>query len=189
MAVENRADLCLNGGEAWFVMRARAPALWPWNLLRGRNTVDRFSDIARGRIVVLGVGNALKGDDAVGPAVAEALREVFPDRVFDGGQAPENFAAPVRRAHPDTILLVDAADFGGEPGEVRVASPEDVSGLMMGTHAPPLSVFMSILKEDTGADVYLVAIQTASTKLGDTMCSDVLRAVAELVLDLGKLMG
>ncbi len=148
-----------------------------------------LSNIVRGRTVVLGVGNVLKADDAAGPAVAEALSREFPSLAFDGGQAPENFAAPVRRAAPETIVLVDAADFGGEPGEIRIASPDEVGGLMMGTHAPPLSVFMSLLKEDTGADVYLVAVQAASTRLGDTMHADVKRAVDDLILELTDLMG
>lgn len=147
-----------------------------------------LTDIARGRVVVLGVGNALKADDAVGPSVAESLSRQFPGRVFDAGQAPENFTAPVRRARPDTIILVDAADFGGEPGEIRIASSDDVGGLMMGTHAPPLSMFMSILKEDTGADVYLLAVQAASMRLGDTMHQDVKRAVEDIIVELTGLM-
>jgi len=144
--------------------------------------------IARGRVVVMGLGNVLKADDAAGPTVAEALAREFPTRVFDGGQAPENFVAPVRRAAPDTIILIDAADFDGEPGEVRIASSDDVGGLMIGTHAPPLSMFMSILKEDTGADVYLVAVQAASTKLGGTMCPEVRKAVEGIIVELAGLM-
>ncbi len=151
--------------------------------------MGKLVDIPRGRVVVLGVGNVLKGDDAAGPAVAEALAREFPGRAFDGGQAPENFAGPVRRAEPETIVIVDAADFGGEPGEVRVASAEDVGGLMMGTHAPPLSVFMSILKEETGADVYLLAVQAASMRLGDMMSPDVRTAVDGIILELTAIMG
>lgn len=150
--------------------------------------MKRISDIASGRVVVLGVGNVLKSDDAAGPAVAESLRVRFPDRVFDAGQAPENFSGPVRRAKPDTILLIDAADFGGEPGEIRVASGNDVGGLMLGTHAPPLSMLMRLLSDDTEADVYIVAIQAVSTALGDTMCPEVRRAVDELSDNLAALL-
>ena len=58
---------------------------------------------------------------------------------------------------PGDYQLIDAADFGGQPGEIRIAERDDVGGLMMGTHAPPLSMFMQLLSDDTGADVYLVA--------------------------------
>jgi hydrogenase 3 maturation protease len=145
-------------------------------------------DIVRGKVVVLGAGHALRADDAAGSVVAEELRPRFPGRVFDGGMAPENFAGPIRRAGPGTLLIVDAADFGGAPGEVRVAAPDEVVGLMMGTHAPPLSVLMSILAEDTGADVYLVAVQVVDTRLGGIMTPEVRSAVGKLVAELGRLM-
>lgn len=136
--------------------------------------------LAAGRIVVVGVGNALKADDAAGPMLAETLRRRFPDRVFDVGQVPENYMAPIRRARPDTILLIDAADFGGEPGDVRVASRGDVGGLALGTHAAPLSMFMALAAAETGAGVHLVAIQAKSTELGGTMCEEVRAAVGRL---------
>jgi hydrogenase 3 maturation protease len=145
-------------------------------------------DIVRGNVVVLGVGHALRADDAAGSVVAEELRARFPHRVFDGGMVPENFAGPIRRVAPDTLLIVDAADFGGAPGEVRIAGPDEVFGLMTGTHAPPLSVLMSLLADDTGADVYLVAVQVADTRLGGTMTPEVHSAVAKLVAELGRLM-
>jgi hydrogenase 3 maturation protease len=140
--------------------------------------------IARGRVVVVGVGNALKADDAVGPMLAETLRKRFPDRVFDAGQAPENYVGPIRRARPDTIILVDAADFGGAPGDVRLASGGDVGGLPLGTHAAPLSMFMHLAAAETGAAVHLVAVQAKSTALGGTMCEEVRAAVQRLASTL-----
>ncbi|MFH1501762.1 MAG: hydrogenase 3 maturation endopeptidase HyCI [Candidatus Eisenbacteria bacterium] len=137
---------------------------------------------------MLGVGNALRADDGAGPAVAELLRPRFPDRVFDGGQAPENFTGPMRRADPDTVLIVDAADFGGEAGEIRVADADDVGGLMTGTHAPPLSMFMRLLSEDTGANVYLLAIQVESMELGGAMSPRVREAVEGLSSEMASLL-
>ena len=144
--------------------------------------------MADGGVVVLGVGNSLKADDAAGPVVAETLRKRFPDRVFDTGQVPENFVGPVRRAAPDAIVLVDAADFGGEPGEVRVVSAADVRGLTIGTHATPLSMFMTTISEETGARAYLVAIQAKSTALGGTMCGEVSESVRRIVSELEGLL-
>jgi hydrogenase 3 maturation protease len=144
--------------------------------------------VARGRVVVVGVGNALKADDAAGPMLAEALRRRFPDRVFDAGQVPESYLGPIRRARPDTILLVDAADFGGEPGDVRLASSDDIEGLVLGTHAAPLSMFMAMSAAETGAIVRLVAIQAKSIGLGGTMCAEVEAAVERLALVLEAIL-
>ena len=144
--------------------------------------------LADGRVVVVGIGNALRADDGAGPLVAEKLIARYPGVVFDTAQAPENYMAPIRRTSPSVVVLVDAADFGGSPGEVRAATAEDVEGLMMGTHAAPLSMFMTVLGHDTGADIRLVAIQVASTELGESMTREVADAVDTLVSQLGDLL-
>jgi hydrogenase 3 maturation protease len=157
----------------------RAQSVFARNV-RGGRAIERVEDIAHGRVVVVGVGNALKADDAAGQLLAEALRRRFPDRVFDAGQVPENYLGPIRRARPDTILLVDAADFGGAPGDIRLATEADVGGLALGTHAAPLSMFMALAAAETGAAVHLVAVQAKSTELGGTMCEEVRAAVGRL---------
>ncbi len=85
-------------------------------------------------------------------------------------------------------MLVDAADFGGSPGEVKAATAEDVEGLMMGTHAAPLSMFMRVLGNETRADVRLVAVQAATTTLGADMTREVADAVENLVSQLAELL-
>ncbi|MFH1688732.1 MAG: hydrogenase 3 maturation endopeptidase HyCI [Candidatus Eisenbacteria bacterium] len=141
-----------------------------------------------GKIVVVGIGNTLRADDGAGSLVAERLMARHPDAVFDAAQAPENYLAPIRRAAPDVVVLVDAADFRGSPGEVRTATTEDVEGLMMGTHAAPLSMFMRIVKEDTGADVILLAVQVVTTELGEDLSDEVAGAVDGLVSRLNDIL-
>lgn len=143
---------------------------------------------AKGATLVVGIGNELKADDGAGPTVIARLRERHPSSVMDAGQAPENYVAPIRRAEPRLVVLVDAADFGGRPGEMRTAVADDVHGLMMGTHAAPLSMFMRVLAEETGAEVRLVAIQVKATELGGPMSPEVAAAVDELVNELDGLL-
>jgi hydrogenase 3 maturation protease len=150
--------------------------------------VLELDGLAAGSVVVVGIGNTLRGDDGAGSLLARRLRDKYPDVVFDAAQAPENYVAPIRRAAPAAVVLVDAADFGGTPGEVRTAVAEDVEGLMMGTHAAPLSMFMGVVAAETGADVRLVAVQVANTELGREMTREVADAVQELVSRLGELL-
>lgn len=141
-----------------------------------------------GKVVVVGIGNTLRGDDGAGSLVAERLRSRHPDVVFDAAQAPENYLAPIRRAGPDVVVLVDAADFGGRPGEVRTATTEDVEGSMVGTHAAPLSMFMRVIEEDTGADVILLAVQAGTTELGTGLSDEVAGAVDGLIQRLNDIL-
>jgi hydrogenase maturation protease len=72
-----------------------------------------------GRVVVIGVGNALRGDDAAGLAVAEEIR----------ASAPEGVAVRVCEEEPSRLIdafgdaevafLVDAVSAGAPPGTVH----------------------------------------------------------------------
>ena len=141
-----------------------------------------------GTLVVVGIGNTMRADDGAGSLVAGRLLVHHPDVVFDAAQAPENYVAPIRRAAPDAVVLVDAADFGGTPGEVRTVTAQDVEGLMMGTHAAPLSMFMKVLSQETGADVRLLAVQASNTALGGDVSEEVSDAVDRLAAELGDIL-
>jgi len=148
----------------------------------------------RGRVVVLGIGNELRADDGAGPLVAAHLRGGHPGRVFDGGQAPESFVGPVRRARPDAVALVDAADFGGAPGEVRVFSREQAGeasaciAFAPGTHAPPLPVLMELIAGESGAPVWLIAIQAKTTTMGESMTPEVESAARSVAAELAHII-
>ena len=72
------------------------------------------------RIVVLGLGNILYGDEGFGVRVAERLysRYAFPDNVeiVDAGTQGHPLLAFVERA--TRLLLLDAVDFGLQPGTI-----------------------------------------------------------------------
>ena len=69
--------------------------------------------------VVVGVGNALRGDDAVGIAVAERLRGRVPEDVdiVECEQEPSRLLDAWGDA--DLALVVDACASGGEPGTIH----------------------------------------------------------------------
>jgi hydrogenase maturation protease len=67
--------------------------------------------------VVIGIGNRLRGDDALGPIVADALRERLsvPVREHTG----ESLSLIAEWSGAESVILVDAVRSGGEPGEIR----------------------------------------------------------------------
>ncbi len=71
------------------------------------------------RTLVIGVGNAYRGDDAVGLVVAQALRAVdLPDTVIrqESGEATALMEA---WAEAETVILVDAVCSGARPGTIH----------------------------------------------------------------------
>lgn len=129
--------------------------------------------------VVLTVGAVLRGDDAAGPLLAKMLQDdpVEGWDVIDGGQVPEDFTGDVRRAQPDLMLMVDAADMGLPAGTIRRLSAEDVAeDFMMTTHTLPLSFLMNELDECCGEIIFL-GIQPAQMEFFTALTPAVADAV------------
>ncbi len=126
------------------------------------------------RPAVICVGNILRGDDGFGPAVAARLDG---DRVFDAGAVPENALPKVEALAPEAVIFVDAAEFGGAPGELRFILPEELAAGDFSTHAAPLALSADYLGRACGARSALLAAQPGTTKLGSVMSVPVARAV------------
>ncbi|MFC2008799.1 hydrogenase maturation peptidase HycI [Chloroflexota bacterium] len=145
-------------------------------------------------LLVMGIGNSLKGDDGVGPYVAELLAGKKAETVgvfspedevnsIDCGTVPENYTGIVRRLRPNHLVLVDAADMGLDVGAMRAIPPEMIGALGLSTHSMPLSMFMSYVADLVGR-LTLVGIQPQSMHLGDEMCDSVRRTGEELARTL-----
>lgn len=87
------------------------------------------------RIVIIGVGNPLRGDDGAGPAVAALLKNRVPAPVeirLCDGNAADLIEGWTGRG---LALIADAVRSGAEPGTVRRidATSEDVPALPVGS--------------------------------------------------------
>ncbi|MFW6057010.1 MAG: hydrogenase maturation peptidase HycI [Chloroflexota bacterium] len=133
--------------------------------------------------LVLGVGNVLKGDDAVGPYVAERIATYAIETLsaIDCGTVPENYTSVVRRLRPDHLVVVDAADMGLSSGSVRIVPKNRAGALGLSTHSMPLSMFMDYVDGLAGR-VTLVGIQPETMRLGEGI-SDCVRASADALVD------
>jgi hydrogenase maturation protease len=80
--------------------------------------------------LVIGCGNLLRGDDAVGPVLVRRLLDRgLPDgcEVADGGTSGMDVAFRMRGA--DRVILVDACTTGNEPGSIYRMLGSDVEEL------------------------------------------------------------
>ncbi len=120
-------------------------------------------------LVLLGVGNELRHDDAVGLVIVEKLRPLLKDAgvtLLNCADIPENFTGHVKRLAPTCIVLIDAADFGGSPGEAHVFALNDIEEGDVTTHKASLAVLGAYLRSETRASVFVVGIQPYSTDFG-----------------------
>jgi hydrogenase 3 maturation protease len=104
------------------------------------------------RLLVLGVGNEFKGDDAVGIEFARQLKRrvgFSADlNVVEAGVAPENFTWVIRSFHPSHILIVDAAKMGMPTGSTRIVEKGEIDSLSFSTHNLSLSFLADYLEKE-----------------------------------------
>ncbi len=151
--------------------------------------LDRLAGHLVGRVCVVGIGNRLAGDDGAGSAVAEQLAGRVAGCVIDAGIAPENHLEPVVRDAPDTVLLVDAVDFGGEPGSVRMLDARALAAGGLSTHATSLGMIHDYLSARSAARTVLVGIQPGQLRLGAALSEEVARSVEAIASRVAELMG
>ncbi len=148
-----------------------------------------------GKVVVLGVGNRLRGDDAVGCILCDELAGLAGTHVIDCADTPENYVEPVARLRPRRILVIDCCDFGAEAGEFRLFSRqelEDLSYGLLSTHTLPLSLTVELLSVETGATIELLGIQPERIEFGEEPSERVqsaLPAVVEFVRNWAAVAG
>jgi hydrogenase maturation protease len=152
---------------------------------------------APGDLVVIGCGNLLRGDDAVGPVLVRHLWERgVPDRgvlLVDGGTAGMDVSFKMRGA--GKVVIVDASSTGSPPGTVFQVPAAELEDL------PPLDGFHShsfrwdhalafgrwLLGDDYPDDITVFLIEAGTVELGAELTpavQEAMVAVAERVLSM-----
>lgn len=113
--------------------------------------------------LVVGCGNILFKDDGFGPRVIEALNKYFADKEMpedtkfvDGGVGAPQYIFSLPDPSWEKVIVIDALEFNGEPGELRIYSPNNmVINEYGGAHAVPLDQSLLTLTR-MGVEVVIV---------------------------------
>ncbi len=121
---------------------------------------------------ILGMGNPLKHDDDIGNIIARRL----------GGIAtytePQNFASKDK-----DFIIIDAIDFGGEVGEVRLFRSADVVASFATTHNIPVTFF-----EKLGKTIRLIGVQPKDLSFGEGLSSELQQKIPEILENVRQLV-
>ena len=148
------------------------------------------------RVLVIGYGNTLRGDDGLGPRVAallEADKRLLGARIVARHQLVPELAAEFAEA--DLVILVDASESVA-PGEVAVRRLDEEigTGERLGgaagpapsstwTHHVDAASLLALARELLSAtpEAYVVAIGAESMELGDGLSAAAERALPAAV--------
>lgn len=134
--------------------------------------------------VIMCIGNRDGGDDAIGPYIADTLKNEHHDFVvLDCGASPENYTSVVKRYHPRTLVLIDAADMGLPAGEIRIVPKEKIGTIHISTHGISISLIIQFLEKDI-EEIIVIGIQPV--KMSGPLSTRVRKSGNQLVSLLKK---
>lgn len=133
--------------------------------------------------MVITIGNPLRADDGVGPFIGEQVADHDGLLVLNALMNPEDIVEDAIGYKPEKMIVIDAADFGGVPGEIRIIPLDQLQHYtVLSTHYFPIHVSLGLIREETGAELVILGIQPASVEFGDPMSEEV-RQTARLVIE------
>ena len=141
----------------------------------------------KSKIALMGLGNILLRDEGVGVHVLHAIKEQYafipPVQLIDGGTL--GFALLPFFEDCGRILIVDAVDFGKEPGHIEAIEEDHLPSVFL----PKLSahhmglcdvLFAAKLMDIKPEKICLIGIQPGSIEVGLEMTETITSAVGDL---------
>ena len=143
-----------------------------------------FLPILKGKTVIVGIGNPLRGDDGFGPALIGRLQGKVDLVCIDAETAPENYLGRIVREEPDTILLADVAHLDLNPGQYRILQPVDILKCGLTTHDMSSRMLIEFLQNQTQANIVMLGVQPKHVSLGEPMSE----CITETLMEVEKLI-
>lgn len=140
------------------------------------------------KVLIVGVGNRMRADDAFGPLAIDRLKESMdlPQDwlLLDAEEVPENALGLVDKEKPDRVLLIDACDWGGQPGEVRFFSADELLKLpirILSTHGVPLSFWVKMtLIDHPELTIELLGIQAKNVGFNESLSAPITTVIGRI---------
>ena len=143
----------------------------------------QLKDIFNGNVLLIGVGNSLRGDDSAGSIfITRCSIKKIKCGLIDAGMSPENFLNKILSSSFNTIIVVDSVEMNESAGTVKIFSPEEISSGSISTHNSSLKIFFEYIKsQKPEIKLYLIGIQPKSLKFGERISREVDESIDMLV--------
>ena len=141
-------------------------------------------ELASRDVLVVGIGNPQRGDDAAGLILGRAVAERLGKPYLECEEVPENYLADMHQSPAGTVLFVDAVHMSAEAGEIRVLDLDELADPGVSTHKSSLRLLAGLLTEHYGKRVALLGIQPICLDWGKPLTEPVARAIDRFVASL-----
>jgi hydrogenase maturation protease len=146
-------------------------------------------------IAIIGVGNPLRKDDGIGIALLHHLKKevkLFPNSLcfIDGGTGGMNLLHICNKY--DVVIILDAVDFKGNPGETRFFSIDEIKSnkqvSSVSTHHEDLFKIIRIGQElgECPEKVFIFGVQPAEIGFGEGLTEQINVKIKDIIISMKK---
>ena len=136
------------------------------------------------QMLVVGVGNPMRGDDEAGLILAEKVAAKLDLEYLRCEEVPENYVGKMLDDPADTILLVDAVDMKQAPGEIGLLAPDELADNGISTHNCSVGLLAKVLAGVKDKQMLILGIQPQNLGWGQPLTPQVSEAIDRFVTDL-----
>ncbi len=147
-------------------------------------TISHLAQYPNQHLLVVGVGNPLRGDDAAGLILGEKVATRLGLAYLCCEEVPENYLGEMLDNPADTILVVDAVDMNAEVGEIKLLPLEELAAESISTHNCSVSLLATVLAGVKGKEMLVLGIQPYSLGWGQDLTAAISVAIERFVAGL-----
>lgn len=150
------------------------------------------------KIIIIGIGQKFRGDDAIGPEVVLAWEKKHPERAKE----LQVKISPLPGLEllglfedADTAILVDAVQSGAEAGRIHVASAEQLIAFGAGSGsvhgfgvAETLALGRLANPEAIPENLIIIGIEAANMDVGSSISAEVRESIPNAVAKLDEIV-
>ena len=150
---------------------------------------EELSHFLKWIVVIVGIGNELRSDDGVGPALVARLKEKINAACIDVGLSPENYIGTIVKHKPDALLFIDAVDMDGPPATVKLIHADQIPEYGFSTHNMSPKLMIENIRGRTHAAIMMIGVQPRTIEFGEGISREVGAAMAMIEEVLVEVVG
>ncbi|MEM0211476.1 MAG: hydrogenase 3 maturation endopeptidase HyCI [Candidatus Methanomethylicia archaeon] len=144
------------------------------------------------KIVIMGIGNYFRSDDAAGLKTIELLEKKLQKTkmlddfvtILNCESSPESFLGKLENLSPSHVILIDAVQMNSCPGSIGLFGKNDIFDFITtSTHNISPKLLFTYIEEIVGAKVVIIGIQPKNLNFGRSISSEIYNA-ANIISDI-----
>jgi hydrogenase maturation protease len=131
-------------------------------------------------MLVIGLGNPLKRDDDIGNIIANRLVGF---NAVSAETTPESFISEMKKHN--VIVFVDAVEFNGKTGDVKLFKLTDLKEMPLSTHSVPIETLREIMPRKK---MFVIGVKPEDVDYGAGLTNELKKKLEGIIEETKRLL-